>query len=216
MTAEFWAALAGLWLGTGTHFDGDLKPSGARYAIMMRVTVTGDRIRQEEIRFYGDSEIARTGSAGLARPGEGLEVVTILEAKLDPATATARFAPDDTVTPAGSRSAVRDQPTPATGIPRYRTWLTLPDPRQLVTTMYGFWSTKEAVDYMGKPLLDPAGRTQPNPKLGQVRGVSIVHYRRIAGESWAAARARMRQTYRIGATIAPGSPQPRRVEDGGD
>ncbi|MCC6173532.1 MAG: hypothetical protein IT481_16050 [Gammaproteobacteria bacterium] len=68
----------------------------------------------------------------------------------------------------------------------------------LATMQYGFWYTAFEADYYNRPLRDPAtGETWPNSRLGQIKGISLFRYRRIAPAELEAARAERRALFKV-------------------
>jgi len=194
----FWRRAAGCWAGEASYFDGDMQPIVAAYGNVLRIALGADgALTIHEWKQYPASELARKAAGSPLPDGEGFEVASLQQGRLGT---------DDALELAGQgrfvsldrHSAVRDLLDPATGMPRYRTWHTLPSDDVLATTQFGIYFTPFEADYYNRPLRDPvSGETRPNSRLGQLKGISVFRYRRIAPEQLEAARAERRARFLI-------------------
>jgi hypothetical protein len=195
---SFWERAAGCWAGEASYFDGAMQPIIPAYGNVLRISaVVGGAASVEEWKQYPPSELARAaGGPGLAADA-GFEVASVQRGTLG-ADGVLDFAGDGRWVPFDGHSALRELLEPSTGVPRYRTWHTMPSDDVLVTTNLGVLYTAYEADYYNRPLRDPvSGETRPNARLGQLKGVAIFRYRRIAAAQLDAARAERRATYRV-------------------
>jgi len=196
--AGFWRRAAGCWAGEASYFDGEMKPIIAAYGNVLQIVVDGaGALAIHEWKQYPSSELARRAAGGHLPDGEGFEVASVQRGRLDAqgaldCGAQGRFMPVE------SHSAVRDLPDPESGVPRYRTWHTMPSDDVLATTQFGVWYTAYEADYYNRPLRDPvSGETRSNSRLGELKGISVFRYRRIAPAQLEAARADRRARFGI-------------------
>jgi hypothetical protein len=202
--AGFWRRAAGCWAGEASYFDGDMTPIIAAYGNVLQIVVDGrGALEIHEWKQYPASDLARNAAGGVLPEGEGFEVASVQRGQLGTDDA-AGFPGQGRFVSIDRHSAVRDLLDPATGATRYRAWHTLPSDDVLATTQYGIFYTPFEADYYNRPLRDPvSGETRPNSRLGQIKGISLFRYRRIAPAQIEAARAERRARFVIRAPAKP-------------
>lgn len=205
----FWARVAGAWAGEASYFDGGMQPIIPQYGNVLRIEHVADgQIAIHEWKQYAASELARRAAGGELPLDQGFEVASTQRGRLDPA-GVLDFGADGRFVPVEAHSVMRDQRDPQSGASRYRVWHTLSGEDVLATMQYGFWYTPFESDYYNRPLRDPAtGETRPNSRLGQIKGISVFRYRRIAVAEIEAARAERRARFNVRAPAAQRPPAP--------
>lgn len=195
---SFWERAAGCWAGEASYFDGAMQPIIPAYGNVLRISaVAGGAAAVEEWKQYPPSELARAAGGAALPADEGFEVASLQRGTLG-ADGVLDLGADGRWVPVDGHSALRELLEPSTGVPRYRTWHTMPGDDVLVTTNLGVLYTAYEADYYNRPLRDPvSGETRPNTRLGQLKGVSIFRYRRIAPAQLDAARAERRASLRV-------------------
>lgn len=195
---SFWERAAGCWAGEASYFDGDMQPIIPSYGNVLRIgAVPGGGTTIEEWKQYPPSELARAAGGSSLAADEGFEAASVQRGTLG-ADRVLDLGADGRWTPVDGHSVLRELLEPSTGVPRYRTWHTMPSDDVLVTTNLGVLYTAYEADYYNRPLRDPvSGETRPNARLGQLKGVSVFRYRRIAPGDLEAARAERRARFRV-------------------
>ncbi len=198
MSRSFWERAAGCWAGEASYFDGAMQPIIPAYGNVLRISgVVGGAASVEEWKQYPPSELARAAGGPALPAEEGFEVASVQRGTLG-ADGVLDLGVDGRWVPVDGHSALRELLEPSTGVPRYRTWHTMPGDDVLVTTNLGVLYTAYEADYYNRPLRDPvSGETRPNARLGQLKGVSIFRYRRIGPAGLDAARAERRASFRV-------------------
>ncbi len=196
--AGFWRRAAGCWAGEASYFDGDMAPIIAAYGNVLQIVIDDQGVLAiHEWKQYPASELARNAAGGALPEGEGFEVASVQRGRLG-ADDSAEFPGQGRFVSIGRHSAVRDLLDTATGATRYRAWHTMPSDDVLATTQLGIFHTPFEADYYNRPLRDPvSGETRPNARLGQIKGISLFRYRRIAPPQLEAARAERRARFHI-------------------
>jgi hypothetical protein len=194
----FWRRAAGCWAGEAAYFDGQMHPIIPAYGNVLQIVVAGSgELALHEWKQYPASELARRAAGGVLPAAEGYEVASLQRGRLD-AEDSLDLGSQGRFVALGAHSAVRDLLDPDTGVPRYRTWHTMPADDVLATTNFGIWYTPFESDYNNQPLRDPvSGETRPNARLGQLKGISVFRYRRIAAAQLESARAERRARFGI-------------------
>ncbi len=205
----FWRRAAGCWAGESSYFDGEMAPIVPAYGNVLQIAVdAAGQFSLHEWKQYPSSELARNAAGGKLPEGEGFEVASVQHGRLD-AQGVLELGTQGRYLPLDDHSAVRDLRDPETGVPRYRTWYTMPADDVLATTNLGIWYTAFESDYYNRPLRDPvSGETRPNARLGQLKGISVFRYRRIQPVELEAARAERRARFGIRAPAATSPPAP--------
>jgi len=194
----FWESVAGCWAGEGSYFDGEMRPICAAYGVVMQITIGMERtVSWREWKQYPPGQLAKSAASGALAEGSGYEKASIQQGQLT----------DDDTLDLGAmgefrglngHSAVRDLLDPQSGVPRYRTWHTLTSQDVLATSQYGVHFTAFDADYLNRPIVDQStGETRPNPKLGQIKGISLFRYQRIAVQTMEASRAVRRARFQV-------------------
>lgn len=195
---SFWERAAGCWAGEASYFDGAMQPIIPAYGNVLRIAAQrGGTASIEEWKQYPPSELARAaGGPGLGAD-EGFEVASVQRGTLG-ADGVLDLGADGRWAPVDGHSALRELLEPSTGVPRYRTWHTMPSDDVLVTTNLGVLYTAYEADYYNRPLRDPvSGEMRPNARLGQLKGVSVFRYRRIPADQLEPARAERRARFGV-------------------
>ncbi len=194
----FWRRAAGCWAGEASYFDGAMTPIIAAYGNVLQIVVgVSGELALHEWKQYPASELARNAAGGSLPEGEGFEVAALQRGRLD-AEGNLDFPGQGRFVAIDQHSSMRDLRDPDSGHPRYRTWHTLPSDDVLTTTQLGIYYTPFEADYYNRPLRDPvSGETRPNSRLGQIKGISLFRYRRIALAQLEAARAERRARFGI-------------------
>ena len=205
----FWQQMAGCWEGDNTYFDSNMDYTVRTYNSLVKIELSGATFRETEHRFYpagvGPSRYAK----GLARPGEGVELVVVTTGELiDDAGSLGSIRMDHTALSSGpnvvyrvlsNNDGVRLNTNPDTGVDTYRMYFNFITPDRRLRSNVGLYS-------------------KADEKLGGLRAFILYRDHRIQPATFAARRAALRQLHNV--TVinesdpeVPGQSLARRLDD---
>lgn len=196
----FWKLSQGWWQSENTYFSPTMDYNIRSYNSLIHIEVKGRRVVETEYKFYAPSALATKHGAGQARPGEGVEMVTVItydqtddkgsvrQSGQVPATDTGGGRGETVIRVLNEDTAQRVVRDPAQAADTYRMLYSLPTPDKRYITNYGL--NGEPVNGSG---------------TGELRGYSIFNGSRVKDADFEAARAELRKKNNVHAIVTAGA-----------
>jgi hypothetical protein len=211
-----WQKMDGLWMGELDSFNPDGSHKIRDYNALFRIRIDGKAFHQSNWMYYGEAQKARRDalSMGLAREGEGVELltntwgeavddkgsmkVTLIDHMFD-------YEGGELTRVISDFAVVYEYFNPETGALQHLQLNNLGVPGWRVRTAQGFHAKKFLRDPgTGELILDDDGRPVANPKFGSPRSASFYREVRVDEERLEDYRARFQQQYNVKVRVEAG------------
>lgn len=211
-----WRTMDGLWRGELDSFgpDGDHKIRA--YNALFRIKVDGTSFHQSNWMYYGEGQKSRRDalSRGLAREGEGVELLTNTwgEAADDKGSMKVTlidhlfdYEGGEWTRVISDFAVVYEYFNPESGALQHLQLNNLGVPDRRVRSAQGFHAKPHLIDRAtGKKKLDEEGQPIPNPDFGKPRSASFYREERVAEAKLEEYRAEFRQEYNVKVRVEAG------------
>lgn len=203
-----WQAMDGMWRGELDYYDGEGDYRTRDYNAIFEITIEGGDFHQQNWMFYGPQH-ANTAwiTRGLARPGEGAElIVNTYGRAIDDAGTMQVYEIDHMFDfEGGERSRVvsdslviYDYIDPQTGILQHLQMVNMGVEGMRIRSSQGFDPNRTVTD-------PDTGEETPNPRFGQPRAASFYRETRMDRADFDAVRAEFRDRHNVAIVVEAGA-----------
>ena len=212
-----WRTMDGLWMGELDSFSPDGAHKIRGYNALFRIQIDGESFHQTNWMYYGERHAARRNalSGGLAREGEGVELITNTYGEAIGQDGSMKvtlidhlfdYEGGELTRVISDFAVVYEYFNPRTGALQHLQLNNVGVPGWRVRTAQGFHAKKFLRDpASGELRLDDDGKPIPNPDFGTPRSASYYREVRVDEERLEDYRARFRDEYNVTVRVEAGA-----------